>query len=152
MGHVECPQSEPANNDLQPGRSWMVAATNCERVGDQSRNGRPVSAAGKTGHFDRRVGAGRRSRCESLAEVIGAKLEVGLSARRIYQDLVEQNEFRDSYQSVQRLSARLKRRSRDGFGAWKLGLARNYRSTSAWAPRSMMERADHEGVESFVWS
>ena len=21
MGHVECPQSEPANNDLQPGRS-----------------------------------------------------------------------------------------------------------------------------------
>jgi hypothetical protein len=53
MGHVECPQSEPANNDLQPGRSWMVATTNCERVGDQSRNGTPVSAAGKTGHFDR---------------------------------------------------------------------------------------------------
>jgi hypothetical protein len=25
------------------------------------------------------------------------------------------------------LSARLKRRSRDGFGAWKLGLARKYR-------------------------
>ena len=41
------------------------------------------------------VGAGRRSRCERLAEVIGAKLEVGLSARRIYQDLVEQNDFRD---------------------------------------------------------
>src|SRR5260370_825739 len=36
MGHVECPQSEPANNDLQPGRSWMVAATNCERMGYQS--------------------------------------------------------------------------------------------------------------------
>ena len=55
MGHVECPQSEPANNDLQPGRTWMVAATNCERVGDQSRNGTPVSGAGKTGHFDRRL-------------------------------------------------------------------------------------------------
>jgi hypothetical protein len=41
------------------------------------------------------VGAGRRSRCERLAEVIGAKLEVGLSARRIYRDLVEQNDFRD---------------------------------------------------------
>jgi hypothetical protein len=54
MGHVESPQSEPANNDLQPGRAWMVAATNCERVGDQSRNGTPVSAASKTGHFDRR--------------------------------------------------------------------------------------------------
>ena len=36
------------------GLSWMVAATNCERVGDQLRNGTPVSAAGKTGHFDRR--------------------------------------------------------------------------------------------------
>ena len=46
---------EPANNDLQPGLSWMVAATNCERVGDQLRNGTPVSAAGKTGHFDRRL-------------------------------------------------------------------------------------------------
>jgi hypothetical protein len=55
MGHVECPQSEPANNDLQPCRSWMVATTNCERVGDQSRNSTPVSAAGKTGHFDRRL-------------------------------------------------------------------------------------------------
>jgi hypothetical protein len=30
------------------------------------------------------VGAGRRSRCESLAEVIADKLEVGLSARLIY--------------------------------------------------------------------
>src|ERR1700721_1505634 len=46
------------------------------------------------------VGAGRRSRCERLAEVIGVKLEAGLSARRIYQDLVEQNDFRDSYQSA----------------------------------------------------
>ena len=48
------------------------------------------------------VGTGRRSRCESLAEVIGVKLEAGLSARRIYQDLVEQNGFSDSYESVKR--------------------------------------------------
>ena len=33
MGHVECPQSEPANNDLQLGRSWMVATTNCSELG-----------------------------------------------------------------------------------------------------------------------
>src|SRR5215510_998273 len=38
MGHVQCPQSESANNDLQPGPSWMVAATDCERAGDQSRD------------------------------------------------------------------------------------------------------------------
>ena len=54
------------------------------------------------------VGTGRRSRCERLAEVIGVKLEAGLSARRIYQDLVEQNDFRDSYQSVQRFVRKLK--------------------------------------------
>jgi hypothetical protein len=37
------------------------------------------------------------------------KVEVGLSARRIYQDLVEQNGFRESYQSVQRFVRKLKR-------------------------------------------
>src|ERR1700731_2331208 len=54
MGHVECPQSEPANPDIQLGPARMVAAANCEGVGDQSRNGRSVFAAAKTGHFDRR--------------------------------------------------------------------------------------------------
>jgi hypothetical protein len=54
------------------------------------------------------IGAGRRSRCEALAEVISAKVEVGLSAQRIYQDLVEQNGFSDSYQSVQRFVRKLK--------------------------------------------
>jgi transposase len=54
------------------------------------------------------IGAGRRSRCEVFAEVIAAKVEAGLSARRIYQDLVEQNSFSDSYQSVQRFVRKLK--------------------------------------------
>ena len=36
--------------------------------------------------------AGRKSQCEPLAEVITAKIEAGLSARRIYQDLVEDND------------------------------------------------------------
>ena len=54
------------------------------------------------------TGAGRRSRCETLAELISAKVEVGLSARRIFQDLVEQNDFSDSYQSVQRFVRKLK--------------------------------------------
>ena len=40
--------------------------------------------------------------------MIGAKVEVGLSARRIYQDLVEQSGFSDSYQSVQRFVRKLK--------------------------------------------
>jgi hypothetical protein len=95
MGHVQCPQSEPANDDLQPGRSRMVAATNCERVRDRPRNGGSAFAVVKTGHFDCRHWGWRRSYCEPLVEVIAAKVEVGLSAQRIYQDLVEQNGLRD---------------------------------------------------------
>src|SRR5437899_6370566 len=55
MGHVECPQSEPANNDIQLGPARMVAATNCQGVGDQSRDGRSVFAVAKTGPFGRRA-------------------------------------------------------------------------------------------------
>jgi hypothetical protein len=53
--HVECPQSEPANNDTQLGAAWLVAAANCQGVGGQSRNGGSVFAAAKTGHFDHRL-------------------------------------------------------------------------------------------------
>jgi transposase len=59
-----------------------------------------ISTAGK--------GAGRKSQCEPLAEVIMAKAEVGLSAQRIYQDLVEENGFTDSYQSVKRFVRKLR--------------------------------------------
>lgn len=46
--------------------------------------------------------AGRRSCCVPLRAVILAKLEQGLSARRIWQDLTAEHSFTDSYQSVQR--------------------------------------------------
>src|SRR3984893_910137 len=52
--------------------------------------------------------AGRKSQCEPLAEVIMAKVEVGLSAQRIYQDLVEESGFTDSYQSVKRFVRKLR--------------------------------------------
>src|ERR1700751_2738254 len=50
---------------------------------------------------------GRKSQCEPLAEVIMAKVEAGLSAQRIYQDLVEENGFSDSYESVKRFVRKL---------------------------------------------
>src|SRR6202140_4083014 len=59
-----------------------------------------ISTAGK--------GNGRKSQCESLAEVIMAKVEVGLSAQRIYQDLVEESGFSDPYQSVKRFVRKLR--------------------------------------------
>jgi hypothetical protein len=42
--------------------------------------------------------------------VILAKVEVGLSAQRIYQDLVEENGFSDSYESVKRFVRKLRAR------------------------------------------
>jgi len=53
-------------------------------------------------------GVGRKSQCEPLVEVITAKVEVGLSAQRIYQDLMEENGFTDSYQSVKRFVRKLR--------------------------------------------
>jgi transposase len=53
-------------------------------------------------------GAGRKSQCEPLAAVIMAKVELGLSAQRIYQDLVGENGFTDSYQSVKRFVRKLR--------------------------------------------
>lgn len=49
-----------------------------------------------------RTMAGLKCQCEPLAQAILAKVEVGLSAQRFYQDLVEENCFADSYESVKR--------------------------------------------------
>jgi len=46
-------------------------------------------------------GAGR-SDCEPLREVIEKKLDLGLHAKRIHQDLVEEHDFQGSYWSVMR--------------------------------------------------
>jgi len=50
---------------------------------------------------------GRQSRCAPYLEVILSKLEDGLSAQRIWQDLVAEHGFADGYQSVQRFVRRL---------------------------------------------
>jgi hypothetical protein len=54
-GHVERPQSEPSNHDIQSARSRMVPATDCPGTGNQSGNGWLVFALGKTSHFDHRL-------------------------------------------------------------------------------------------------
>jgi transposase len=54
-----------------------------------------------------RRGLGRRSDCEAWHTLILAKLEQGLSAQRIYQDLVSDHAFPGSYYSVRRFVSRL---------------------------------------------
>jgi len=54
-------------------------------------------------------GGSGRSDCEALRTVIESKLDQGLHARRIYQDLVEEHGFAGSYWSVMRFVRRLGR-------------------------------------------
>ena len=51
--------------------------------------------------------SGRRSDCEAYRELIQAKLDQGLSAQRIFQDLVGEHQAQVSYDSVKRFVRRL---------------------------------------------
>ena len=53
------------------------------------------------------LGAGRPSDCAPWRRVIEAKLDQGLTAQRIYQDLVTEHGFVGSYYSVRRFTRRL---------------------------------------------
>ena len=50
---------------------------------------------------------GRVSHCEPFASVIQASLDAGLSAQRIYQDLVREQQFAGGYDSVKRFVRQL---------------------------------------------
>jgi IS30 family transposase len=102
-----------------------------------------ISTAGK--------GIGRKSQCEPLAEVIMAKVEVGLSAQRIYQDLVEENGFTDSYQSVKRFVRKL--RSIQPQRVWRLEChrERNCSWTSALEHRSRRVKTKRDALGCCAW-
>ena len=138
MEHVEIPKSEPANNDLQFRRPRLSRrriarelGIDRETVGRYLRLAKPaIPTAGSEGVGEVKpaisiagfeeageaepaistagIGAGRKGQCEPLAEMLKAKAELGLSAQRIYQDLVGENGFTDSYQSVKRFVRKLR--------------------------------------------
>lgn len=62
--------------------------------------------------------AGSRSLCAGFQEVIAPMLELGLSAQRIYQDLVTGHGFSGSYPSVSRYVGKLK--ARDPERVWRI--------------------------------
>jgi hypothetical protein len=52
--------------------------------------------------------SGRRSVCEPFRAVVEAKVAAGLSAQCVYQDLVTEHGFKDSYESVKRYVRKFK--------------------------------------------
>jgi len=82
-----------SSNDLDSGEK----ATGCGAA--------EVSAGGS-----REASVGSRSECARFRAIIEAKLEAGLSAQRIHQDLVADHGFRGRYWSVRRFVARLESR------------------------------------------
>ena len=82
-------------------------------IGSDSPNGAkaPTGSGDKPEQANRataaRVPTGSRSLCEPLREQILEMLDRGLSAQRIFQDLVAENGFQAEYSSVRRYVARL---------------------------------------------
>jgi transposase len=73
----------------------------------------PISTPGEKSSVDLsmavlEVEAGRPSLCDPHRACIDSKLDGGLSAQRIYQDLVSEFSFRGSYQSVKRFVRQLR--------------------------------------------
>lgn len=60
------------------------------------------------------VAAGRRSRCDPWRAIIVQSLQGGLSSQRIWQDLKDEHQFTDGYQSVQRFVRKLYRAGTNG--------------------------------------
>jgi transposase len=88
------PTISTAGNDAAPGPAPASLATGLPA------GPRPVPPAV--------ADPGRPSRCSPHSELIEAKLEAGLSAQRIHQDLVAEVGFSGSYQSVKRFVRHLR--------------------------------------------
>lgn len=116
---------------------------------------------------------GRKSACGAFQEAIAQKLESGLSAQRIYQDLREHDDFSGSYQSVKRFVRHLKETTPErlfrlechpaeeaqvdfGAGAWILGAdgkrKRNwvFRIALSFSRKAYSEAVYRQTTESFI--
>ena len=85
---------------------YIVAAPKCTTIstpGSEEEDPSKCTTISTSGEW------GRKSRCEPLAGSILPKVDAGLSAQRIYQDLVEENGFAGSYQSVKRFVGKLRK-------------------------------------------
>ena len=90
--------STPGSSEQSDAKCTSISTPGSERVLEGNR---------RSGLPER---LGRKSTCEPHEATIDLKMEAGLSAQRIYQDLVEKNGFLGSYQSVKRFVRQHKQR------------------------------------------
>lgn len=91
------PATAPIGSEDGNGESKPATAP----IGSEPSDGTVTEPAGTP------VGAGQGSACSSWRDVIQSKLDVGLTAQRIFQDLVTEHGFTGSYYSVRRFVGRL---------------------------------------------
>jgi transposase len=98
--------STPGSGAAAAGEAEVVMPAPAAKCTTISTAGSAQEIAGQIGGV-KAASVGRKSRCEPLAERIAAKVRQGLSAQRVYQDLVVESGFGGSYQSVKRFVRKL---------------------------------------------
>jgi transposase len=104
----ESENSKPAK--APTGGPLPEPATSAPRVGDSKPAKAPLGSERAEETSAAAAEGGSRSGCARYREKIEAKLEAGLSAQRIFQDLREETGFTGSYYSVRRYVRKLGRR------------------------------------------
>ncbi len=98
------PAIPPAGPETVPEANPAIPPTDSEAAPASADNPNPaISPAGSK--------PGRVSHCEPFKACIAAGLDRGLSALRIYQDLVAEQQFEGSYDSVKRFVRQLEQAS-----------------------------------------
>ena len=104
------PAKAPIGSDPKPAKA-PIGSAGISGAGDPAQAAPGLMAGGTdSATADPSEREGGRSACEPYRQVILEKLELGLSAQRIYQDLVADG-FDHEYHSVRRFVAKLRRTS-----------------------------------------
>ena len=104
----ESANSKPAK--APTGGPLPKPATSAPRVGDSKPAKAPLGSERSEEAPAAAAEGGSRSGCARFREKIEAKLEAGLSAQRIFQDLRQETDFTGSYYSVRRYVQKLGQR------------------------------------------
>ena len=102
----------------------------------QNRSNAPTGSDDQKEASDSTIRPGPQSECEPFRDLIVTKLERGLSAQRIHQDLVTDHGFTAQYHSVRRFVARMLGTRELPVRRMEVLPAKKHRSTSVRPPRS----------------